>query len=104
MLPVPDSPRIRMGTSTRAKASISAKSACIGALRPMIPWKEDSSGPAMRARPIATGVSGDRHGRAQPHENYLVGLGVGHYFDCDGDCGPLALLPRSKCERCNGAA
>jgi hypothetical protein len=36
-LPVPDSPRIRTGRLDAAKASISRKSACIAALRPMIP-------------------------------------------------------------------
>ncbi len=93
-LPVPDSPRIRIGTSTGAKRSISAKSACITALWPMIPWNEGRPAPAIGAQLPSTGVStgGQRH--AQPHVGHPVRLGAGHYLDCD--CGPLAAMPRSS--------
>jgi len=66
-LPVPDSPRINTGRLDEAKSSISRKSACIAALRPMIRWKQGRSAPAIRAQlRRRAGVSTGGHGNAQP--------------------------------------
>jgi hypothetical protein len=67
------------GDPTGAKRSISAKSACIAALRPMIPWNEarsySANRPQLRSRRATTG---DR-GAAQVHVGACrrAGLGAG---------------------------
>jgi len=59
-----------------AKRSTSAKSACIAALRPMIPRKEQSAA-AIRAGSIAARVSGGGHRNPQPHQGVPLRAGRG---------------------------
>ena len=67
--PVPVSPCINTETSGGANFLIRSKSARMGALRPMMPWNEGRSGPAIRAQlRRRAGVATGGHRNAQPHE------------------------------------
>jgi len=92
-LPVPVSPRISTGRSIGATRVIIEKSACIGALRPIIPQKDGSSLDGIRASSGGLAGAGPETMAPSRTRESLVRAGAGRYTT---GIRPLAAMPWIK--------